>query len=39
MSNKNQAISSHESSPARQNISCELSTHKNPLEMEVHEDK
>ena len=37
--NKNQAISSHESSPARQNISCELSIHKNPLEMEVHEDK
>jgi hypothetical protein len=37
--NKNQAISSHESSPARQNISCELSTHKNPLEMEVHKDK
>jgi hypothetical protein len=37
--NKNQAISSHDSSPARQNISCELSTHKKPLEMEIHEYK
>ena len=35
--NKKQAISSHDSSPARQNISCELSTHNLPLETENHE--
>ena len=32
--NKNQGISSHEIRPPRQNISHELSTHKDPLEME-----
>lgn len=37
--NKNQTISSHDSSPARQNISCELSTHNLPLGTENHEYK
>ena len=35
--NKSQPISSHDSSPPRQNISCELSTHNLPLETENDE--
>lgn len=38
MNNKNQEISSHDSSPGRQ-VSCELSSHKKPLEAEIHEDE
>jgi hypothetical protein len=35
---KYQKISSHDSSPGRQ-ISCEPSSHKKPLEADIHEDK
>ena len=36
MSNKNQGISSHDSSPGRQ-VSCELSSRKKPLETAISE--
>ena len=36
---KNLGISSHDSSPARQIISCELFSHKKPLEVAIHEDE
>lgn len=38
MSDKNQEISSHDQRPGGQE-SCELVAHKNPLEMEIHEDE
>ena len=37
--NKNQAISSHDDQRPPRQASCELFAHKNPLEMEIHEDE